>query len=126
MKFGFWHDKKVLLTGHTGFKGSWLSLWLQGLGAEVTGYGLAPPTQPSLYVLADVAGGMQSVQGDILDLERLRTVMSESQAGIVFHLAAQALVRQSYVNPLETYRTNVNGTANVLEAARQVPSVRAV
>lgn len=126
MKFDFWQNKKVLLTGHTGFKGGWLSLWLQGLGAEVTGYGLAPPTQPSLYVLADVAGGMRSVQGDILDLERLRTVMSESQAGIVFHLAAQALVRQSYVNPLETYRTNVNGTANVLEAARRVPSVRAV
>jgi CDP-glucose 4,6-dehydratase len=126
MTLAFWRNKRVLVTGHTGFKGSWLSLWLQGMGAEVTGYALAPLTQPSLYALANVGRGMQSVHGDILDLENLQRVMGDCKSEIVFHLAAQALVRQSYTNPLETYKTNVNGTAHVLEAVRYVPSVRAV
>src|SRR5882762_4688653 len=126
MTFEFWRNKRVLLTGHTGFKGSWLSLWLQSLRAEVTGYSLAPPTQPSLYALADVGKAMQSVHGDILDLEHLRRVACECKPEVVFHLAAQALVRYSYANPINTYTTNVNGTAHVLEAVRHVPSVRAV
>jgi len=126
MTLDFWRNRRVLLTGHTGFKGSWLSLWLQSLGAEVTGYALAPHTQPSLYALADVGRGMHSVNGDILDLENLRRVIGDSETEIVFHLAAQALVRHSYTNPIDTYKTNVTGTAHVLEAVRHIPSVRAV
>ena len=88
----FWHDKRVLLTGHTGFKGSWLSLWLQSLGANLLGYSLPPPTDPSLYALAAVGRGMQSISGDVVDLEHLRRVMGDFQPQIVFHLAAQSLV----------------------------------
>jgi CDP-glucose 4,6-dehydratase len=126
MTLEFWRNKKVLLTGHTGFKGSWLSLWLQSLGADLTGYALAPPTQPNLYMLAGVGSRMQSVHGDILDLEQLWNVVRGCEPEIVFHLAAQALVRHSYANPIETYQTNVNGTANVLEVVRHAPTVRAV
>jgi CDP-glucose 4,6-dehydratase len=122
----FWRDKRVLLTGHTGFKGSWLSLWLQGLGANLLGYSLPPPTDPSLYVLAGVGPGMQSISGDVLDLEHLRRVMREFQPQIVFHLAAQSLVRRSYADPIGTFSTNVLGTANVLEAVRSAPAVQAV
>ena len=122
----FWQGKKVFLTGHTGFKGSWLSLWLQLLGAEVIGYSLPPSTQPSLFELAKVAEGMTSVVGDILNLEHLTKVMSEYQPEIVIHMAAQALVRKSYQSPVETYNTNVMGTVHVLEAVRQVKSVRAL
>ena len=126
MRPGFWNGKNVLLTGHTGFKGGWLSLWLQGLGAEVTGYSLAPTSAPSLFELAKVEHGMASVHGDVLDLPHLRRVMRESSAEIAFHLAAQSLVRRSYADPAGTYATNVMGTANLLEAARGVPAVRAV
>jgi CDP-glucose 4,6-dehydratase len=122
----FWQGKKVFLTGHTGFKGSWLSLWLQLLGAEVVGYSLSPETQPNLFERARVSEGMTSVVGDILDLERLTRAMSESQPEIVIHMAAQSLVRKSYQIPVATYNTNVMGTVHVLEAVRQVASVRSV
>jgi CDP-glucose 4,6-dehydratase len=122
----FWHNKKVLITGHTGFKGSWLSLWLQSLGAHVIGYALPPPTEPSLYVLADVRKGMESVQGDVLDLQRLECVVRECRPEVVFHLAAQSLVRSSYADPVGTYATNVLGTAHILQSARYVSSVRSL
>jgi CDP-glucose 4,6-dehydratase len=122
----FWQGKRVFITGHTGFKGSWLSLWLQALGAEVTGFALEPPTNPSLFELAQVANGMTSIVGDILDLAHLQQALSAAQPEIVIHLAAQPLVRRSYQNPIETYSVNVLGTAHLLEAVRQVSSVRAV
>src|SRR5574340_1507047 len=122
----FWAGKAVLLTGHTGFKGSWLSLWLQSMGAQVVGYALAPPTNPSLFEVAEVGKGMASIVGDIRDLEHLRAVFAEHKPEIVIHMAAQALVRRSYANPLETYSTNVMGTVNLLEAARPAGSVRAI
>jgi CDP-glucose 4,6-dehydratase len=126
MKPAFWRDKRVLLTGHTGFKGSWLSLWLQSLGAQVTGYALAPPTKPSLFEIAEVAQGMTSVIGDIRDLSRLQAVFVEHCPEIVIHMAAQPLVRYSYQNPVETYSTNVMGTVHLLEAVRNTPGVKAV
>lgn len=116
----------MLLTGHTGFKGGWLSLWLQSMGAQVTGYALAPPTNPSLFEVADVARGMTSVIGDIRDLEHLRKVFVERQPEIVIHMAAQPLVRYSYAEPVETYSTNVMGTVNLLESVRVTSSVKAV
>ena len=122
----FWCDKKVFLTGHTGFKGSWLSLWLQQLGAEVTGYALPPPTNPSLFDVAHVAQGMKSIIGDIRDGVMLNNAMREAAPDIVIHMAAQPLVRRSYVDPVETYSTNVMGTVHLLEAVRQTQSVRAV
>lgn len=122
----FWKDKRVLLTGHTGFKGSWLSLWLQSMGAQVIGYALAPPTKPSLFEVAEVGKGMTSIIGDIRDLERLRKVFAEHKPEIVIHMAAQPLVRYSYIEPVETYSTNVMGTVNLLEAVRQTSGVRAV
>ena len=125
MNSQFWHGKRVLITGHTGFKGSWLSLWLQHCGANVVGYSLAPPTEPSLFTIANIAQGMTSIQGDIRDLAKLQTVMDEHQPEVVLHLAAQPLVRYSYKNPIETYATNVMGTANVLEAIRTTGGVRA-
>jgi len=114
----FWRGKKVFLTGHTGFKGSWMSLWLQSLGAEVTGYSLEPPTSPSLFESASVASGMRSITGDVCDLPHLKQTMAEFKPEIVFHMAAQSLVRVSYEDPILTYQTNVMGTANVLEAVR--------
>jgi CDP-glucose 4,6-dehydratase len=120
----FWKRKKVFLTGHTGFKGSWLSLWLQSLDAEVTGYALAPPTQPGLFDLAHVKNGMESIHGDILNLEDLRRAIRKHQPEIVFHLAAQSLVRRSYEDPVGTFATNVLGTVNLLESIRDLPSVR--
>ena len=122
----FWTGKTVLITGHTGFKGSWLSLWLQSLGAKVIGYSLPAPTQPNLFDVANVAEGMTSVIGDVRDLEHFQAVMKQYQPEIVFHMAAQPLVRYSYQNPVETYATNVMGTVNVLEAARHTESVRSV
>jgi CDP-glucose 4,6-dehydratase len=115
----FWHNKKVFLTGHTGFKGSWLSLWLQQLGARVTGYALHSPTNPSLFEVANVAQGMVSIIGDIRDESGLAKAMRESSPDIVIHMAAQPLVRRSYVDPVETYSTNVMGTVYLLEAVRQ-------
>ena len=126
MKPSFWSGKKVFFTGHTGFKGSWLSLWLQQLGAQVTGYALQPPTNPSLFEVAQVAQGMTSIIGDIRDGAMLTNAMRQAAPDIVIHMAAQPLVRRSYVDPVETYSTNVMGTVNLLEAVRQTPSVRAV
>lgn len=122
----FWQGKRVLITGHTGFKGSWLSLWLQSMGAEVIGYALAPSTSPSLFEVAEVGVGMTSLEGDIRDLEHLRSVFTEQRPEIVIHMAAQALVRYSYINPVETYSTNVIGAVNLLEAVRSSGSVKAV
>ena len=122
----FWSNKKVFLTGHTGFKGSWLSLWLQQLGANVIGYALQPPTTPSLFDVARVAQGMTSIIGDIRDGVMLNNAMREAEPDIVIHMAAQPLVRRSYVDPVETYSTNVMGTVHLLEAIRQTASVRAV
>jgi CDP-glucose 4,6-dehydratase len=126
MNAAFWRGKKVFLTGHTGFKGSWLSLWLQSMGAQVTGYALPPPTNPSLFDEANVAHGMVSIIGDIRDVEALSKAMRDAAPDVVIHMAAQPLVRYSYVNPVETYSTNVMGTVHLLEAVRQTPSVRAV
>ena len=122
----FWHGKRVFITGHTGFKGSWLSLWLQSLGAETAGFSLKPPTNPSLFELAQVAEGMTSIEGDIRDLAALQQAVAEFQPEIVFHMAAQPLVRRSYQAPIETYATNVLGTAHLLEAVRQTPGIKAV
>lgn len=122
----FWRGKKVFLTGHTGFKGSWMSLWLQTLGVELTGFALAPPTTPSLFAEARVAEGMTSIEGDICNAERLKQAMFEAQPEIIIHMAAQPLVRYSYENPVETYATNVMGTVHLLEAVRKTPTVRAV
>lgn len=126
MNSNFWKDKKVFLTGHTGFKGSWLSLWLQQAGAKVTGYALPPPTDPSLFDIARVSEGMDSVIGDIRDRAELASSMRLAAPEIVIHMAAQPLVRRSYVDPVETYSTNVLGTVHLLEAVRQTDSVRAV
>jgi CDP-glucose 4,6-dehydratase len=126
MNPSFWSGKRVFITGHTGFKGSWLCLWLQQLGAQVTGYALAPPTNPSLFEVAQVAQGMKSVIGDIRDGAMLTNAMRLAAPDIVIHMAAQPLVRRSYVDPVETYSTNVMGTVNLLEAVRRISSVRAV
>lgn len=122
----FWLGKNVLVTGHTGFKGSWLSLWLQKLGANVTGFSLAPPTSPSLFEQANVSGNMNSVIGDIRDIELLSATFEQAQPEIIFHLAAQSLVRESYQDPIETYSTNVMGSLNVLEAIRKSKNAKAV
>jgi CDP-glucose 4,6-dehydratase len=122
----FWQNKKVFLTGHTGFKGAWLSLQLQKLGAKVTGYALAPATEPNLFTLAKLDQKMKSKIGDVRDLGALKKAYQECQPDIVFHMAAQALVRPSYVDPVGTYATNVMGTVNLLEVARLIPSAQAV
>ena len=122
-----WRDMPVFLTGHTGFKGSWLALWLREWGAQVHGYALDPATTPCLYEQAVVAGTMASdTRGDLADLAAMQAALLRAQPTVVFHLAAQALVRPSYANPLATFATNVMGTAHLLEAVRQVPSVKAV
>ena len=122
----FWQGKRVFLTGHTGFKGSWLSLWLQSMGAELHGYALTPPTAPALFDEVNVAQGMSSVIGDVRDYASLLEALKQSRAEIVIHMAAQPLVRLSYDQPVETYATNVMGTVHLLEAIRQVGTVRAV
>ena len=126
MNAAFWQGKRVFLTGHTGFKGGWLSLWLQQLGAVVTGYALEAPTTPSLFEVAGVARGMVSIIGDVRDGEALKRAMADARPEIVIHMAAQPLVRYSYVNPVETYATNVMGVVNLLEAVRATPGVRSV
>ena len=114
----FWKGRRVFLTGHTGFKGSWLSLWLSMLGAEVVGYALDPPTSPSLYEQAGVASGLRSIIADIRDYERLKASIAEFEPEVVLHLAAQSVVRIGYENPLENYAANVMGTVHLLEAVR--------
>lgn len=126
MNPAFWRGKRVFLTGHTGFKGSWLSLWLQSMGAELTGYALSPPTNPSLYELANVAGGMCSILGDVRDLNSLKREIQKANPEIVIHMAAQSLVKYSYDNPVETYSTNVMGSVHLLEAVRNSKGVKAV
>jgi CDP-glucose 4,6-dehydratase len=122
----FWKDKKVFLTGHTGFKGSWLSLWLASMGAKVIGYALAPNTTPNLFeVLAIDSLIEKSHIADIRDLAGLQKAMSEAKPDVLIHMAAQPLVRYSYANPVETYATNVMGTVHVLESTRAIDSVRA-
>ncbi len=122
----FWTGRRVFLTGHSGFKGSWLSLWLQALGAEVQGFALAPDTSPDLFTVARVAEGMSSQMGDIRDADALTDCVRDFGPEVVFHMAAQPLVRLSYRDPVGTYATNVMGTVNLLEAVRATPSVRAV
>ena len=122
--FTFYKDKRVLITGHTGFKGAWLSRILTNAGAKVTGYALNPPTEPSLFDAAGVKEKMHSVIGDIRDLKHLKQVFDEAEPEIVLHLAAQPIVRDSYKEPVYTYETNVMGTVNVLECVRLTPSVR--
>lgn len=122
----FWNGKKVLITGHTGFKGSWLSLWLQKLGADVTGFSLLPPTKTNMFDICKVQDNMHSVIGDVRDIQSLGKLFTEKQPEIVFHLAAQPLVRKSYENPVETFDTNIMGLVNLLEVARHYDSVKAV
>ena len=122
----FWRNKKVLITGHTGFKGSWLSLWLQELGANLCGIALAPNTKPNLFELANVAANMESHFVDVRDYEQTKKIIHQFQPEIIIHMAAQPLVRYSYEHPIETYATNVMGTVHVLEAAKTCESVNAV
>lgn len=120
----FWQGKTVLVTGHSGFKGSWLSLWLQSLGVNLIGYSLAPPTRPNLFELAQLSKGMISILADIRDFAALQATIKQYRPEIIFHMAAQSLVRHSYQNPVETYATNVMGTVNLLEAVRLTDSVK--
>ncbi len=116
----YWQGRKVFVTGHTGFKGSWLSLWLHGLGADVTGYALEPPTEPSLFEQAGVGDSVRSVFADVRDFARLKAALAECQPDVVLHMAAQSVVRRGYEDPIETYSSNVMGTVNLLEAIRQL------
>jgi len=124
MNTDFWLNKTVLVTGHTGFKGSWLSLWLQQLGANVIGYSLKPPTWPNLYHEAQVGRGLVCIEGDVRDLRHLQEAMETHRPEVVFHLAGQSLVRHSYKYPVETFDINVMGTVNVLESIRHNDCVR--
>ncbi len=126
MNQSFWKDKKVFITGHTGFKGSWLSLWLEELGANVTGFSLPPPSQPSFFESAKLHDGIKSQLGDVRIYNDLHDAILKSHPEIIFHLAAQSLVRPSYQNPIETYATNVMGTAHLLEASRFVKGIKAI
>lgn len=122
----FWQGKRVLLTGHTGFKGGWLALWLQSMGTTLRGIALAPPTEPSLFEVARIGNGMDHCIADIRNFNAIRALIADFRPEIVLHLAAQPLVRHSYQQPVETYATNVMGTVHVLEAAREAGSVRAI
>jgi CDP-glucose 4,6-dehydratase len=122
----FWKNKKVFLTGHTGFKGSWTSLWLQSMGAVVKGYSLEPNTNPSLFIEANIADIIDSEIGDIRDLEQISKSMKDFNPDVLIHMAAQPLVRLSYQEPVDTYTTNVIGTVNVLEAARNCSNLKAI
>jgi len=122
----FWKGRRVFLTGHTGFKGSWLSIWLEALGADVTGYALDPPTKPNLFELAEVAGSIRSISGDIRDFPRLKATIAEWRPDVVIHMAAQTVVRRGYDDPIENYSSNVMGTVHLLEALRQLKQPCAV
>ncbi|EPA05223.1 CDP-glucose 4,6-dehydratase [Candidatus Nitrosarchaeum limnium] len=122
----FWNKKKVLVTGHTGFKGSWLSLLLQRLNADVVGFSKSIPTNPSLFELAHIENGMTSIIGDICDYDKLEFTIKEHKPEIVIHMAAQAILRESYSNPIETYSTNVMGTVNLLESIRKTSDVKVI
>ena len=122
----FWKNKKVLVTGHTGFKGSWLSLWLQSMDANVRGVSLAPTSEPNLFNIANVQNGLEHYIADIRDLNAMRFHVSDFNPDIIIHMAAQPLVRRSYKEPVETFETNVMGTVNVLEAARSGTNIRAI
>jgi len=122
----FWNGRSVFVTGHTGFKGGWLCLWLQRLGARVVGYSLPPPTRPSLFTVAGVGDGMESIEGDVRDTQRLSAAVRQARPEVVLHLAAQAIVRTGYEEPVDTYATNVMGTCHLLEAVRHCPGVRSV
>ena len=122
----FWQNKKILVTGHTGFKGAWLSFILNSFGAEVTGYSLEPPTNPNLFKLINLENKINSVIGDIRDLEYLQKIFNECKPEIVFHLAAQPIVLEGYKNPVSTYSTNVMGTVNILECVRQSNNTRSL
>jgi len=126
MNPSFWHNKKVLITGHTGFKGSWISLWLKSLGAEIIGFSLPPPTSPSLYDVVKLSSDINSFEGDVRNLDQLKLIIQKHRPGVIIHMAAQSLVRYSYDNPIETYATNVMGTVNILEAVRQSDCVRVI
>jgi len=122
----FWRGKRVLVTGHTGFKGSWLSIWLKNMDVDLTGFSKDIPTNPSLFELAKVKQGMNSVKGDIRNLAKVLSVIKENKPEIIIHLAAQSLVSVSYQNPLDTYSTNITGTANILESVRKTDFVKTV
>lgn len=126
MSPNFWRNKRVFITGHTGFKGSWASLWLQNLGADLTGFSLEPPTNPSLFEEANVASQMKSIIGDIRNYSDLKNAINLAKPEIVIHMAAQPLVRRSYKDPIETYSTNVMGTVHLLEAIRSSDGIKAV
>lgn len=126
MNAQFWDNKRVFITGHTGFKGSWMSLYLHHLGANIKGYAKAPETDPNMYELVGLSNKIESQIADINDYETLASSLLAFNPEIIFHLAAQPLVRESYQTPLETYQTNVMGTAHVLEAARHIPSLKAI
>ena len=122
----FFRGKKVFITGHTGFKGSWLCRMLKNVGAQVTGYALQPAGEPTLFTIAGIEEGMRSVTGDVRDCQQLKKAFDEAQPEIVLHLAAQPIVREGYRNPAYTYETNVMGTVNILECVRNSPCVRGI
>jgi len=126
MNAQFWKGKNILLTGHTGFKGSWLSLWLQKLGANLIGFSKDIPTKPSLFELANVEDGMTSITGNICNYDQIEKVIQNYTPEIIIHMAAQAILRQSYKDPIETYSTNVMGTVNVLESIRKNDKVKVI
>jgi CDP-glucose 4,6-dehydratase len=127
MNTDFWRDRSVFLTGHTGFKGGWMVLWLSNLGARVHGYSLTPPTTPNIFTEAQVKDRLaRSTIADIRDLESLTAALRSAQPSVVIHMAAQPLVRESYRTPVETFATNVMGTLNLLEAVRRTDTVEAV
>ena len=123
---GYYRGKRVLVTGHTGFKGTWLCAMLLKAGAQVWGYALTPPTEPSVFELSGMAQRMHSIIGDVRDLQALQAAFKQAQPQVVFHLAAQPLVRESYQQPVYTYQTNVMGTVHVLECVRNTPGVKSV
>jgi len=126
MNAEFWRNKRVFITGHTGFKGSWLTVWLKMMGASICGYSLKPSIRSNLFEIANVMQGITSIEGDIRQAQTLKSAIDEFQPEIIFHFAAQALVRESYNDPVTTYQTNVMGTVNLFEAVRDVKSVSTV